>query len=173
MLFKKNKKENPFSIALKNIKINPFIKVLRDKRLKLNPTQFSYEQLAKECHDIWAEIVKRECGYKCQWKPFAINENLPGNRECEGAKSAHHLLSAQTFNLRYNPVNGICVCRKHHLYTIHKNNVWVHYWLPTIRSKSVLKKMYEKSKEPNSKHTKFQLIGIYYRLQTQLNRVKK
>jgi len=155
--------KNPFSRALKNIKKNSSIKVLSDKRLKLNYTQWSYGQLAVECHNVWAEIVKRECGFKCQWYNCISTDGL----------SAHHLCSAQIYNLRYNLFNGVALCKKHHLYTAHKNNLWVYYWLPTIRSKDILKKMDEKSKEKNTKHTKRQLIGFYCRLKTQLERTKK
>jgi len=160
MLFKRKQVKT----ALKNIRKNPSIRVLSDNKIKLNPTQFSYDQLAKECHDIWAEIVKIEYDYTCQWYNCTSTEGL----------SAHHLCSAQITNLRYNPINGVALCENHHLWTAHKNNLWVLYWLPTIRSKKILEKMYEKSMERNSKdrHTKFQLIGFYYRLQTQLNRVK-
>jgi len=135
MFTKRKRVKNPFRKALKNIKRNPSIKVISDKTLKLNPSQWSYNQLAEQCQKVWADIVKREWDYKCQWKPFAIEQNLPGNRECEGAKDAHHMLSAQIYNLRYNPINGVCLCRKHHFYTIHKNNLWVKYWLPGLSNK--------------------------------------
>lgn len=62
--------------------------------------------LSKECMKLWQYIVKLRANYKCEF---------PGCRVSYTKLDAHHYYSKGAYpNLKYDIMNGICLCAKHH-----------------------------------------------------------
>lgn len=80
---------------------------------------------------VWAENTRKRFDNKCAicgLKHGSINQN--GNKiYCQ----AHHLMKQK--ELRFNPKNGICLCPKHHKYSVeissHNNPLMFAVWYQT------------------------------------------
>ena len=160
-----------------NISRNKHVTILSSKNVVLTPDIMSFKQLEKECSRLWSSIVLKESGTQCQWYDCQQTKNL----------AAHHLCSARCYRLRYNPLNGAALCLNHHIgdtrrnkpggaffvdtgQNAHHNNIWVYFWLPTIRDAETLKRLFDMSKEPNRKPTRIELIQTCNRLKYQSER---
>jgi len=73
-----------------------------------SPRRKLQDKLAKECMDLWQQIVKKRAKYKCE---------ITGQK---GVIHAHHIWHRRNFPiLRYNPHNGVCLHKDEH-YRLHK-----------------------------------------------------
>jgi hypothetical protein len=70
----------------------------------INSFKGEKKKLAKECHELWREIVFLRAGYKCEYQDC--------HRE---ATQPHHIITKGSCNhLRYDPDNGMALCYPHH-----------------------------------------------------------
>lgn len=58
----------------------------------------------RELDKLWAELVKKRDGYRCQ----ALFS------DCNGGLDAHHFVTKKNKSVRYLLLNGVTLCRKHH-----------------------------------------------------------
>lgn len=88
------------------------------------PRKTSKKTLTKKLDNAWARVVKQRAGNKCE---------VCGKRE---ALNAHHYVSRSNRRLRWEPMNGLCVCAGCHLFkneSFHKNPEWGHFWMEENR----------------------------------------
>lgn len=64
----------------------------------------SNKSLAKQCHELWREIVFRRAGVKCEYQGCHRLATQPHHVKTKG----------HTNHLRYDPDNGIALCYLHH-----------------------------------------------------------
>jgi len=70
----------------------------------INGLKSAKKRLAKECHELWRNILFLRAGHKCEYYGC--------NRE---ATQPHHVITKGSCNhLRYDPDNGIALCYPHH-----------------------------------------------------------
>lgn len=85
--------------------------------------------LTKILDDLWAEIVKKRAGYKCEVS--GTTENL----------QSHHIIGRSNWRLRWEPRNGVCLSAKHHKFdrhqSAHNNPLWFNGWLEKYRKEDV------------------------------------
>lgn len=97
----------------------------QQKRRKKMSTLSSKEKkeikkLERQALGLWRQVVRREAGGKC------------GVPTCEKVKflNSHHIESYATNKaLRYDPMNGICLCPTHHKFgwlSAHKSFCFMH-----------------------------------------------
>lgn len=63
--------------------------------------QLSRKTLRNKADRLWSAAVRKEAGHKCQ------------NPKCKTSGmrvDAHHIISRNIYNLRYELVNGLCLC---------------------------------------------------------------
>ena len=83
----------------------------------------------RELDLIWKRNVKIRDNYHC----VICNKPVEG-KNCQ----AHHILPKGIKGLRWDVMNGITLCYRHHkvgLYSAHMNAIWFTYWLKTNRQK--------------------------------------
>lgn len=64
-------------------------------------------KLEKKLDDLWSELIKKKFDNKCA---------VCGAR---GNLQAAHIFSRKHRATRWEPDNGVCLCRRHHLYWAH------------------------------------------------------
>lgn len=75
------------------------------RRTALKRRKNRKQKLADECDALWGRLVKWDWNYRCGWC----------GRE---GTDAHHVIGCGHHATRYEPLNGICLCRECHS--------WVH-----------------------------------------------
>lgn len=88
---------------MKNYRVyKPFTK--KAQLNAINKYKNREKKLAKDCHELWREIVFLRAGYKCEY--YGCNSE---------ATQPHHVKTKGHCNhLRYDPENGIALCYYHH-----------------------------------------------------------
>lgn len=98
---------------------------------------------AKICDKLWATAVKR--AGKCE---------VEG---CTGSPlQAHHIIPRTCWALRFDLENGVCLCKRHHLYWAHKDAIGFTEW---VKNKRDLK--YLESKRGNRQRHDYIAIQLY------------
>lgn len=126
------------------------------KRLPKATKEWTGKVTAKMCDDLWAQVVKKRAGYKCEKDRCNKTTNL----------QAHHIISRQVWSLRHDLENGICLCIGHHFLfptSAHKDAVGFGKWIATIRDIPYLE-----SKRHN--RSKLDYSGIFLYLQNELKK---
>ncbi len=72
--------------------------------------------IRKHCDDLWSELVKLRAGGKCE-KCWSTN-----------VVQSHHVVPRTNWNLRFDPENGVALCKKDHLWWAHKDALEFAYW---------------------------------------------
>ena len=92
---------------------------------KVNKNTKAYKKkiirrLQNRCLKLWCELVKVRAGNKCETSGCGAIERL----------NAHHIESySLNPGLRYEPVNGLCLCPKCHKFgrhSAHKSYIFMH-----------------------------------------------
>ena len=73
------------------------------------------------CDDLWKQLIILIANNRCE--------------RCYSPKTlqAHHIYSRTYWTIRYDLKNGVCLCRKCHIYWAHKNAVEFAFWIKDIR----------------------------------------
>lgn len=89
----------------------------------------SISYLSKVCDVLWSKYIRLKA-LKCEycWSPDNLN--------------AHHIFTRHSKNTRWESLNWICLCAKHHTFSdefsAHKTPVEFTYWLEEIRWKDFI-----------------------------------
>lgn len=85
------------------------------------------KKIIKECDELWSKLVKKRAGNQCE--------------RCGTLKElqSHHIIPRIHFILRHDPVNGVCLCKRHHLYWAHKDATGFSEWIEALRDMAYLK----------------------------------
>lgn len=102
------------------------------------------KSLIDECDILWGEIIRKRAGYKCE--------------KCDGTNviQAHHIIPRTCWALRFDLINGISLCKQHHLYWAHKDALAFEEWVRTKRDLDYLK--LNRHRKTNKD---YQLLKIY------------
>ena len=71
----------------------------------------------KHCDDLWSKLIKLRAGGKC--------ERCQSTTVVQG----HHVIPRTNWNLRFNELNGVALCKAHHIFWAHKDAVGFTRWL--------------------------------------------
>ena len=65
----------------------------------------SKKTLIKKADDLWSLLVKMKAGYRCEYcgKTSYLN--------------SHHIFSRTKKSVRWNDLNGVCLCAGHHTFS--------------------------------------------------------
>lgn len=77
------------------------------KRKKRTPQQ----KITDKCDISWSLLVRQRSGHKCALEGF--------EKECGGVLQAHHLIGRTDITMRWEPLNGVCLCFVHHIHGVH------------------------------------------------------
>jgi 5-methylcytosine-specific restriction endonuclease McrA len=102
----------------------------------------------KICDSLWSDLVKKNANYKCE--KCGVTYYL----------ASHHIIPRTCYSLRHDPENGVCLCRRDHLYWAHKDALAFHGWIKGIRDLEYL----ESRRHSQSKND-YKLIEIYLKQQ--------
>jgi len=100
----------------------------------------------KICDRLFAELVKKRANYQCE---RCMSFKVP---QCS------HIIPRTVFSLRFDTQNGVCLCKRCHLYWWHKNPMAAMEWIKTIRDIDYL----ESRRHSQSKND-YKLIEIMLR----------
>ena len=122
--FKKNseKQESSFTSKKKDSK-----GTIQKKKVKIPNTS---KQLDKKLDDAWSLLVKLRAGNKCEYcgKTTTLN--------------SHHIFSRSNKSVRWDTINGICLCVKHHtfdsLFSAHKGSMSFNKWLRELKGEEFM-----------------------------------
>jgi len=92
------------------------------------PRKPSKKTLKKKLDKAWSQLVKLQAGNKCE---------VCGSTE---ALNSHHIVGRRNLCLRWEVMNGVCLCVKHHKFgnqSAHENPVWFEDWLKENRSQDL------------------------------------
>ena len=71
----------------------------------------------------WGEVVKAQAGHKCEYPGCTVNATQ---------LHPHHYFNKKNHSVRYDPLNGICLCHIHHTNgneAAHLDPDWKEKWL--------------------------------------------
>lgn len=91
----------------------------------------SKKNLKKKCDDLWREIIHEKFYCEVCGKPPSLKEN--GDR---GNHNAHHVITKNNYNLRWDIRNGVNLCVSCHKFgnpSAHGNPLWFAKWLEINR----------------------------------------
>lgn len=60
------------------------------------------KSIDKQLDELWSELVKIKAGYKCEY--CGTDSHL----------NSHHVFSRSNYSVRWDLLNGICLCAGHH-----------------------------------------------------------
>lgn len=85
------------------------------------------QKIVRICDDLWAKLVKKRAGYQCE--------------KCGSVKDlqSHHIVPRTHMSLRHDPENGVCLCKRHHLFWAHKDATGFSEWIEALRDMAYLK----------------------------------
>ena len=71
----------------------------------------------KHCDDLWSKLIKLRAGGKCE--------------RCQSTTvvQSHHIIPRTNWNLRFNELNGVALCKAHHIFWAHKDAIGFIKWL--------------------------------------------
>jgi hypothetical protein len=123
-------------------------------RLTKAAKEFAGKVTSKQCDELWAQVVKKRAGYKCERS--GDTRNL----------QAHHIIPKSVSSaLRYDLINGCCLTKANHLYWAHRDSVGFSEWIETKRNIEYLKL----KRHNRSKHD-YAIIKLY--LEGELKKLK-
>lgn len=88
------------------------------------PRKPSKKTVKNKLDTVWSKLVKLQAGNKCE---------VCGNSE---TLNSHHIVGRRNLRLRWEVMNGVCLCVKHHKFgnqSAHENPVWFEDWLKENR----------------------------------------
>ena len=92
------------------------------------PRKPSKKTLKNKLDKAWSQLVKLRAGNKCE---------VCGNSE---TLNSHHVVGRRNLRLRWEVMNGVCLCVKHHKFgnqSAHENPVWFEDWLKENRGQDL------------------------------------
>jgi hypothetical protein len=92
------------------------------------PRKPSKKTLKNKLDKAWSQVVKLQAGNKCE--VCSGTENL----------NSHHIVGRRNLRLRWEVLNGVCLCVKHHKFgnqSAHENPVWFDEWLRENRGQDL------------------------------------
>ena len=92
------------------------------------PRKPSKKTLKNKLDKAWSQLVKLQAGNKCE---------VCGNSE---TLNSHHVVGRRNLRLRWEVINGVCLCVKHHKFgnqSAHENPVWFEDWLKENRGQDL------------------------------------
>lgn len=125
--YKKNSKKQESSFISKKKDSKGTIK---KKKVKIPNTS---KKLDKKLDDAWLLLVKLRAGMKCEYcgKKTTLN--------------SHHIFSRSNKSVRWDTMDGICLCVKHHtfdpLFSAHKGSVAFNKWLREYKGEEFMNKL--------------------------------
>ena len=92
------------------------------------PRKPSKKTLKNKLDKAWSQLVKLRAGNKCEvcWNSETLN--------------SHHVVGRRNLRLRWEVMNGVCLCVKHHKFgnqSAHENPVWFEDWLKENRGQDL------------------------------------
>ena len=98
----------------------------------------------KQCDELWSKAVKRRAGFKCErcGKTTKLH--------------AHHIIPRTNYALRYDLVNGVCLCYRCHFHFAHKDAMGFMAWIKDRRNLDYLD-----SRRHGQSKNDYELIRIY------------
>lgn len=94
--------------------------------------EWEIHKLENKCLKLWKEIVKLRTGNCCEICKWLLGKDEKKNLQ------AHHIEDYRlNKRLRYDSINGVAVCPKHHKFgldSFHKSFVFAYTYLMTNRS---------------------------------------
>ena len=115
-------------------------------KLKIKKSRVKIKSKVKICDSLWSELVKKCAGYKCE---------ICGTTTY---LQSHHIIPRTCYSLRHDWNNGVCLCRRHHLFFAHKDALAFAQWVQMNRDIEYL----ESRRNSQSKND-YSLIEIYLR----------
>lgn len=99
------------------------------KPIKIKKEGLTTKQLEKQLDKAWSLLVKLRAGMKCEY--------------CGTKKTlnSHHIYSRGKKSLRWNVINGICLCVGHHIglkFSAHKTDIDFVIWLIKYRGEQAI-----------------------------------
>jgi hypothetical protein len=92
------------------------------------PRKPSKKTLRNKLDKAWSQLVKLQAGNKCE---------VCGSSE---TLNSHHIVGRRNLRLRWEVMNGVCLCVKHHKFgnqSAHENPVWFEDWLKENRGQDL------------------------------------
>lgn len=132
-----NTEFTPFNSLQKCCKSSCNTKYLKEKE-KAKKTKIrekkkvSVSTLSKVADTLWSKYIRLKA-WKCEfcWSKDNLN--------------AHHIFTRHSKSLRWEELNGVCLCAKHHTFSdefsAHKTSVEFTYWLEEYKGKDYLNKL--------------------------------
>ena len=115
-------------LGLKNKKV-----VKRKTKVKKSlKTSITHKQIDKKLDVAWSKLVKLEGGNECEY----CGKTKPLN--------SHHIFSRIKHSVRWDTINGICLCVGHHIgstFSAHKTGVEFTLWLIEKRGQDFVDKL--------------------------------
>lgn len=92
----------------------------------------------------WSKLVKLRAGERCEYcgKPKPLN--------------SHHIYSRSKKSVRWDPMNGVCLCVGHHTFSsafsAHKTPTEFTYWLEKTKGKTFMETLTIKAHQTSKLH---------------------
>ncbi|MFA5313344.1 MAG: HNH endonuclease [Methanomassiliicoccales archaeon] len=109
-------------------------KQIKQKKKKLEKTSKIRRRLMR----LWSEKVLSACGRRCAVCGLKTGDIVDGKTQ---KTDAHHIEDRRNHALKFDVLNGICLCVWHHKYSrnaAHQSIVFFSDWLTKIRPKQFL-----------------------------------
>lgn len=100
--------------------LEPIKRTTLKKGVKKQPKIGLKQKIEKQLDEAWSKLVKLKAGNKCEVCGKTTNLN------------SHHIYSRAKKSLRWNTINGICLCVGHHIgvqFSAHKTPIEFIDWL--------------------------------------------
>lgn len=117
------------------------------------------KSIDKRLDDVWSQLVKLKAGNKCEVCGKTNNLN------------SHHLYSRAKKSVRWDTMNGICLCVAHHIgsgFSAHKTPNDFTYWLEERKGKSWMEALRAKANQHSKLH-KFEKQLLLKELQKEIS----
>jgi len=126
-----------------------------------------------------SSIRKRKNIDKAFDNAWSLLVKLKAGRECEVCRSikalnSHHIYSRAKKSVRWNTINGICLCVNHHIgvnFSAHKTPVDFNAWLINYKGQDFINDLSYKANQ-TSHHSEFSKQLILDELNTEIKKLK-
>lgn len=120
------------------------------------------KSVTKQLDEIWSEIIKIIGGYKCEYcgKTSYLN--------------SHHIFSRSNYAVRWEPINGSCLCSGHHTlsstFSAHKTPIEFVEWIKEKRGEDWYEKLRAMARSDGKMfpHEKKELLETLEKLKNEL-----
>ena len=106
------------------------------------------KSLLKQCDNLWSSMIKQRAEGKCE---MCGSDNY---------LSAHHIVPRTNYALRHDLMNGVALCRRHHLYFAHKDALEFIQWVKSKRDLDYLNVMRHRQTKNDYNLIKLYLEGL-------------